>query len=330
MANPDHVEVVKQGADAISSWRKKNPTGVLNLSGANLSGAHLSDANLSDAALTRAHLRDANLSGAALTGADLIFANLTRANLTGATLTSAALIAANLTGATLSGADFQSTKFGDTTFADVDLSGGVNLERSEANGPSTVGTDTILKSGGKIPDEFLRSCGVNPLIQRLLVGTNMTRTDAFYDWIDLPIKLDTCFISYSTKDKPFVDRLRGFLNKSGVDYWYAPEHGESGRKLTEQIDRQITLRDRVILVCSAAALNESDWVQWEIEKTIAEEKRRNKTILFPIMLDDALLNWDHPRAVHIREILAGDFRKATRGKAFENRADRLLRALYDR
>lgn len=289
-----------QGADAISSWRKKNPAGVLNLAGADLIAA--------------------NLTGA----------NLTRADLTGADLTSADLSFANLTSADLDGADFQSTQFGYTTFADVDLSDGVNLERSEVNGPSTVGTDTILKSGGKIPDEFLRSCGVDPLIQRLLVGTNRTRTDAFYEWIDLPIKLDTCFISYSTKDKRFVDRLRGFLNKSGVDYWYAPEHGESGRKLTEQIDRQITLRDRVVLVCSAAALKESDWVQWEIEKTIAEEKRRNKTILFPIMLDDALLNWDHPRAVHIREILAGDFRKATRGNAFNMAADRLLRALYDR
>ena len=45
------------------------------------------------------------------------------------------------------------------------------------------------------------------------------------------------------------------------------------------------------------------------------------------MIDDALLNWKNPRATHIRDVLAADFRKATKGRAFEEQLPRLLRAL---
>ena len=39
MANPQDVEIVKKGREAIIAWRKANPRGVLDLSGVNLSGA---------------------------------------------------------------------------------------------------------------------------------------------------------------------------------------------------------------------------------------------------------------------------------------------------
>jgi hypothetical protein len=36
MANSEHVEIVKQGAEAIRRWREKNPDMVLDLREANL------------------------------------------------------------------------------------------------------------------------------------------------------------------------------------------------------------------------------------------------------------------------------------------------------
>ena len=67
MANPEHVEIVKQGAEKIREWRAENPDLRLDLSnaeccGADLSGADLSGADLSGADLTNANLFDANLS----------------------------------------------------------------------------------------------------------------------------------------------------------------------------------------------------------------------------------------------------------------------------
>lgn len=49
MANPEHVEVVRQGAEAIDRWREANPGVCLDLSGADLRAADLAKASLLDA-----------------------------------------------------------------------------------------------------------------------------------------------------------------------------------------------------------------------------------------------------------------------------------------
>ena len=49
MANPEHVELVKQGAKAIDAWRVENPKTVLDMSNADLRGADLGNADLSNA-----------------------------------------------------------------------------------------------------------------------------------------------------------------------------------------------------------------------------------------------------------------------------------------
>ena len=61
MANPEHVEILKQGVEVWNRWREKNPKVKPDLSGAdlherNLSGVNLSEANLSDARFYNARL----------------------------------------------------------------------------------------------------------------------------------------------------------------------------------------------------------------------------------------------------------------------------------
>jgi hypothetical protein len=51
MANPEHVEVVKRGAEAIRKWRKENPDTQPELGEADLGGADLGGANLHGADL---------------------------------------------------------------------------------------------------------------------------------------------------------------------------------------------------------------------------------------------------------------------------------------
>ena len=67
---------------------------------------------------------------------------------------------ANLSRADLSGAEFSGASVARTAFADVDLSVAKGLETVVHRGPSTIGIDTIYKSRGKIPEVFLRGCGV--------------------------------------------------------------------------------------------------------------------------------------------------------------------------
>jgi uncharacterized protein YjbI with pentapeptide repeats len=107
MANPEHVALVRQGANAIAAWREAYPGERLDLEKADLIGADLRGANLQRAKLHEAHLREADLSGAHLQNAGLRAAHLVGANLHGAHLQQAYLVRANLEHACLSWARLQ-------------------------------------------------------------------------------------------------------------------------------------------------------------------------------------------------------------------------------
>jgi len=317
MANAKQLALLKKSVGAWNQFRGKDPAVDVDLSQTNLSGVNLATADLYRADLSDANLSRANLGVTRLGGADL----------SGANLREASLVWADLNGANLDRAKIFEATVGSTIFGDVDLSVVKGLATVVHRSPSTIGIDTLLKSGGKIPDEFLRGCGVDPLIQRMLVGDGHSKSQAFTEWVSLGHNpLQRCFISYATEDKPFVDRLQKVLNQHKVDYWYAPEHGRWGEELQRQVNLEISLRDRMLLVCSKVSLTK-DWVQYEIERGIEQEKKRGARVIFPIMMDDAFLTWNHPRATHIREVLAADFRKATKGHAFEEQLPRLLKAL---
>lgn len=308
----------------------------VNLQGSDLTLAYISEANLTGANLRDAKLYSANLSmdamigGTKLVNADLTGAKLGGASVQGSTLVNCVLDGADLSGtifvdSDLSGVSCQDTQIGETIFANVDLSNVKGLLTVKHMRPSSLSIDTVLKSRGKIPDEFLRGCGYDPIVQRLLLGDISSIRPPVGKIPNL--QLQSCFISYSSKDKSFADRLREELNKAGVNYWYAPEHGKWGQPLTEQIGSQIKQRDRVLLICSQYSLSDSHWVQWELESALREEKARRKRIVFPIMIDDTLLEWNHPVGTVLREILAGDFRGATQGTAFAERVRRLIAGL---
>jgi uncharacterized protein YjbI with pentapeptide repeats len=90
MADPSHLDILKEGVEAWNEWRTQNPSItpdltaahllMADLSGANLSHANLSEAMLAQADLTRANLTDANLSGADLTAANLTQLQINEAN----------------------------------------------------------------------------------------------------------------------------------------------------------------------------------------------------------------------------------------------------------
>ena len=139
-----------------------------------------------------------------------------------------------------------------TTFADVDLSTVKGLDTVEHLGPSTIGIDTIYKSRGNIPEVFLRGCGV---------------PDTFIEYmaslVGKPIEFYSCFISYSTKNQDFADRLYADLQAKGVRCWFAPEDVQGGKKLHEQIEQAVRLYEKLLLVLSEHSMS-SEWVKTEI------------------------------------------------------------------
>jgi hypothetical protein len=117
MANPVHLEILRQGVHAWNAWRKHHPVEP------DLSVANLSEADLSEADLSKAFLLGANLSGADLSGAYLLAARLGGANLSEANLGGANLSEANLSGADLSGAYLLAARLGGANLSGADLSG---------------------------------------------------------------------------------------------------------------------------------------------------------------------------------------------------------------
>lgn len=96
MANPEHVELVRSGVEAVNRFASEHRDILFDLQGADLSGLNLREIRLNAANLAGANLEGADLSEARLNAVNLRDCNLRRANLTGATLHRADLRGADL------------------------------------------------------------------------------------------------------------------------------------------------------------------------------------------------------------------------------------------
>ncbi len=304
MANPEHLAILKQGVEQWNKWREDHPDFSADLfeaelTWARLSGADLAGADLADASLIGADLTAANLSDANLIGADLTAADLTAADMSGASVSYAVLTRANL-----GGADFKEAGVFGTYFADVDLSVAKGLETMEHQGPSSIDIDTIYKSHGKIPEVFLRGCGVPEEFITFIQSMSVNPTEYY-----------SCYISYSMHDQDFAERLHTDLQAKGVRCWFAPHDIHGGKKIHEQIDEAIRLHDRLLLILSEHSMS-SEWVKTEIAKARKRETKEGKRVLFPVRLVglERLRDWEcfdgdtgKDSAREIREYFIPDF-----------------------
>ena len=288
MANEEHLDTLKQGLEVWNQWKGKNPD-------------------------VRPDLRRANLGGADLSGADLRAANLRKANLRKADLSVAQLNdGADLRGAYLRGANLRGARLYETLFVDTRLIEAKGLDSCTHIGPSTIDHRTLAKSG-KLPIEFLRGCGLPDFI---IDNIAVLQGD--------PIQFYSCFISYSTKDKPFADRLYADLQNQGIRCWFAPADMKIGDPIRKTIYDQIRVYEKLLLIFSEESV-ESEWVGDEVEAAFEEEKRRKRLMLFPIRLDDVVMETDNDWAAKIRRTRhIGDFTNWKDHDAYKEAFDRLI------
>jgi uncharacterized protein YjbI with pentapeptide repeats len=336
MANPKHLAKLREGAVAWNRWRQEHPKVKPDVSkadlssldlnsadagGANFVGANLSGANLSSARLMFANFWSASLAGADLAKAWLHFASFSGANLSGANLTEAKAFGASFDHAGLETSNMSRIDLHATSFGDNDLSTVKGLDCVEHSGPCSIGIDTIYRSKGNIPESFLRGCGV---------------PDEFITYakslVANPIQFYSCFISYSTKDQGFADRLYADLQNKGVRCWFAPHDVQSGRKLHEQIDEAIRLHDKLLLILSPHSM-ESEWVKTEIARARKREVRDQRRVLFPIRLAPfaTLRDWEcfdadtgKDSAREIREYFIPDFSNWKNHDSYQEAFQRLI------
>jgi hypothetical protein len=347
--NQDHAEILRESSEAWNKWRQENPGATPNLSASNLIEANLPVANLSNADLSkadmngiclraanlaRANLRDADLSGGDLSGADLnsadlCGADLRAARLEGSCLRSANLERADLRGARLTGADLQGVNMtratmGSTVFGANDFSLVKGLDSVQFDGPCVVGIDTVYRSKGRVPESFLRGCGVPETFVAQIPSLLHT---AF--------EYHSCFISYSTKDRPFARRLYDGLQRRGIRCWFAEHALLPGQDIYAEVDKAIRLQGKILLCASKHSLK-SWWVDTEVtiamerERSLWEDQATKVLVLIPLDLDGFLFSgeWGSGVAAAIRKRLAADFRGWRKNvPKFEGELDRLVVAL---
>jgi uncharacterized protein YjbI with pentapeptide repeats len=301
MANEEQLAILRQGVEVWNEWRKINAGLEIDLSGANLSIKDLSSVNLigvdlRHAAFIGSNLKGANLRNANLVDADLSMTNLNRAN--------------------LHDADFGNASIGYTSFGNVDLSTTKGLDTIKHHRPSTIGIDTICLSKGKIPESFLRGCGVP---DTFITFMHSLTSDA--------IQYYSCFISYSSKDQDCAERLYADLQNKGVRCWFAPEDLKIGDRFQERIEESIHVYDKLLLILSENSVS-SPWVEREVQAAMEREHRRGETALFPITLDETVMESTKAWAADIRRTrYIGDFRNWKDHDSYQKAFARLLRDL---
>jgi len=180
MANPEHVALVRKGAEAIAKWRQVHPDEHLDLRGADLFLAHLFRANLKEANLLTADLSGADLSEADLRAASLFSADLRGAKLSKADLSRADLKGADLSGAHLSGAHLSRADLKGADLKRADLSGadlsGANLSGANLSGAHLSGSHL---SGAILSDAILSGANLSGanLVGADLRDANLSRTE---------------------------------------------------------------------------------------------------------------------------------------------------------
>jgi hypothetical protein len=268
MANPEHLEILNHGVKAWNAWRKENPVINPDLNYAKLDNDDFNNINLSNTSLLNAGLyastfHGANFNNAKLTGSDATFADFIGATFIGANISWLKFLVSDLSNSNLSETYCELTDFRDcnlqrvnlsgamlntTVFGNTDLSGAIGLETCIHHGPSILDHQTLVRSG-MLPITFLRGCGLpDALIE--FVPTLLNYSIRFY----------SCFISYSSKDQSFAERLHTDLQNKGVRCWFATEDLKIGAEIRTGIDESIRVHDKLLLVLSETSVK-SQWVQ---------------------------------------------------------------------
>jgi uncharacterized protein YjbI with pentapeptide repeats len=363
--NPDHLELLKAGADAVQRHAQDPASSPLDFSGATVQGLRLDGAQfypeadfsactLVDCVIVRSTLERARFDGATLSGCALQYSFVGNSSFRASTLEQANLGTSNFASSDFTDANLARAMLGWSsvrfaTFDGADLRGAifqmVDAHRASMRGAQLEGLDlhdTVLTGV-----DFTNASGLDRLVYRTgsaidyeTVARSGELPRAFYEGVGLPdeviaffestagaIRFYSAFISYSAVDQEFADRIYADLQAAGVRCWLATEDLKIGEGFRQGIDDAIRVHDKLLLVLSEHSVN-SAWVESEVEAALERERREDRTILFPIRLDDAVMEAERAWAAEIRRTrYIGDFRGWKDYDQYTTAFERLVRDL---
>jgi len=109
------------------------------------------------------------------------------------------------------------------------------------------------------------------------------------------------FISYSHKDKKFVNQLTQRLKEQNIDVLLDSKEISIGTNIAERIRESISKVDFFILILSKNSAD-SKWVNYELSATMLNEISRQETIILPVLIEDCQIPFS------LQDRLYADFR----------------------
>ena len=296
-----------------------------NLKGCSFQNADLSGADLSHADLWCANLAEANLQGANLTEANLAWADLGGADLRNCRLAAANLEVANLEGADLRGAWFirpwlagasmENCVFEMTLVADCDLSEVRGLASIRHRGPSVVGSDTLARSRGMIPDEFLQKAGV--------AGPFIAAQNEIYRSGQRSPKI---LLINSIKDSELSARIHKDLQRSGVSSWALAADDEAVLRADQGVLERTIFYDLLVLVCSTEALA-SPHINRLFAHLEPGESEAHQPTLITVATDGLVYSSQDRLCAQLRQTKVVDLRGWAEEESYRLGLDRLAKAI---
>jgi TIR domain len=128
-------------------------------------------------------------------------------------------------------------------------------------------------------------------------------------------QLYSIFISYSHKDKEFVDRLLKDLSAENVRAWLDEAEINPGDSIMRKIENGLSEVDYVGIILSNNSV-ESEWVRKEMDMGLISSLGKQKIGIVPIVIEDCEV------PLSLRDLYWADFRQS-----YENGLAKLMRTL---
>jgi hypothetical protein len=179
-------------------------------------------------------------------------------------------------------------------------------------GPSEIDEDALQHFQGNVPLAFLRGTGFDDPLVEYLVSLSPTS-----------LQYQSLFISYASQDQAMVQQLRTDLRKHDVPCWVALHDLRPGTPILHGLEEAIHRSDKFLLILSKHAVN-SAWIEREVDAALHEEIQRGQDVLFPVRLDNTILESSAGWATRLQHRHIGDFTNWQDNAAYQQAFGTLL------
>ena len=90
------------------------------------------------------------------------------------------------------------------------------------------------------------------------------------------------FLSHTSADKPFVEKLAGDLGRLGVEVWFDKYEIKVGESIFQRVDEGLRESEYFAIVLSPSAL-ESEWVRSELSAAWHRKMLTGSNAILPIL-----------------------------------------------